>query len=164
MAEKTGKELAGLAVVTLAGGAKLGRVDDVVFNPVTGLVTGFFVDRGGMFSKTKFLPAGDVHGLGDDALTTQSESALLDGPSAITGEVAAKTVENLPVLNPAGTVLGKVADITVDTQALTVPYLVLTTNLLDRALHGSPHLPVSAIQTVGADSVIVSSSYDPKTS
>ena len=164
MAEKTGKELAGLAVVTLVGGEKLGRIDDVVFNPVTGLITGFFVDRGGMFSKAKFLPAGDVQGLGDDALTTQSETALLDGPSAITGEVAAKTVENLPVLNPAGTVLGKVADIAVDTKALTVPYLVLTTGLLDRALHGSPHLPVSAIQTVGADSVIVSSSYDPKTS
>ena len=127
MAEKTGKELAGLAVVTLVGGEKLGRIDDVVFNPATGLITGFFVDRGGMFSKAKFLPAGDVQGLGDDALTTQSETALLDGPSAITGEVAAKTVENLPVLNPAGTVLGKVADIAVDTKALTVPYLVLTT-------------------------------------
>jgi uncharacterized protein YrrD len=164
MAEKTGKELAGLAVVTLTGGEKLGRVADVVFNPATGLITGFFVDRGGMFSKTKFLPAGDVRGLGEDALTTESEAALLDGPSAITGEVAAKTVENLPVLNPAGTVLGKVADIAVDTLTLTVPYLVLTTSLLDNALHGKPHLPVSAIQTVGADSVIVSSSYDPKSS
>lgn len=164
MAEKTGKELAGLAVVTLAGGEKLGRIDDVVFNPANGLVTGFFVDRGGMFSKAKFLPAGDVQGLGDDALTTQSESALLDGPSAITGEVAAKTMENLPVLNPEGTVLGKVADVGVDTVNLTVPYLVLSGSLLANALHGKPHLPISAVQTVGADSVIVSSSYDPKAS
>ncbi len=164
MAEKTGKELAGLAVVTLAGGEKLGRIDDVVFNPANGLVTGFFVDRGGMFSKTKFLPAGDVQGLGDDALTTQSESALLDGPSAITGEVAAKTIENLPVLNPEGTVLGKVADVGIDTVNLTVPYLVLSGSLIANALHGKPHLPISAVQTVGADSVIVSSSYDPKAS
>lgn len=164
MAEKTGRELAGLAVVTLAGGEKLGRIDDVVFNPANGLVTGFFVDRGGMFSKAKFLPAGDVQGLGDDALTTQSESALLDGPSAITGEVAAKTIENLPVLNPEGTVLGKVADIGVDTANLTVPYLVLSGSLISNALHGKPHLPISAVQMVGADSVIVSSSYDPKAS
>ena len=164
MTEITGQGLKGLAVVTLTGGEKLGRVDDVVFNPSTGRVTGFFVDRGGMFSKTKFLPAGDVRGLGDDAMTTDSEAALLDGPSAMTGEIAAKTIENLPVLNPAGTVMGKVSDIAVDTQALTVPYLVLSTGLVGNVLHGKPHLPTSFIQTVGADSVIVSEAYDPKAS
>lgn len=162
MAVKTGKELAGLAVVTLTGGERLGRVDDVVFDPASGRITGFFVDRGGMFSKPKFLPAGDVHGIGDDAVTTASESTLLDGPSALTGELAAKTVENLPVLTPDGTVVGKVADIAVDTQTLTVPYFLLATGLLNNALHGKPHLPLSAVQTVGADSVIVSSSYEPK--
>ncbi len=162
MAVKTGKELAGLAVVTLTGGEKLGRVDDVVFDPSTGRVTGFFVDRGGMFSKPKFLPAGDVQSLGDDALTVASDKVLLDGPSALTGELAAKTAENLPVLNPAGTVLGKVSDIGVDTQSLSVPYLLLATGIIGDTLHGKPHVPISAVQTVGADSVIVLASYDPK--
>lgn len=162
MAVKTGKELAGLAVVTLAGGERLGRIDDVVFDPSTGRVTGFFVDRGGMFSKPKFLPTGDVQSLGDDALTVPSDKVLLDGPSALTGELAAKTAENLPVLNPAGTVLGKVADIAIDTQSLSVPYLILATGIIGDTLHGKPHLPIAAVQTVGADSVIVSASYDPK--
>ncbi len=161
MAIKTGKELAGLAVVTLTGGEKLGRVSDLVFDPAGGRITGFFVDRGGMFTKPKFLPAGDVHGLGDDALTVASESVLLDGPSALTGELAAKTIENLPVLNPAGAVHGKIADVAVDTVALTVPYLLLSGSLIGNVLHGKPQLPISDVQTVGADSVIVSSSYDP---
>ena len=164
MAVKTGRELAGLAVMTLTGGEKVGRIDDVVFDPASGRVTGFFVDRGGMFSKPKFLPAGDVHSIGDDALTLVSETALLDGPSALTGELAAKTVEGLPVLSPAGTVLGKVADISVDTQSLTVPYLLLAAGLVSNALHGKPHLPLSAVQTIGADSVVVVSTYDPKSS
>lgn len=162
MAVKTGKELSGLAVVTLTGGEKLGRVNDIVFDPNTGRITGFFVDRGGMFSKPKFLPAGDVQSLGDDALTVASDKVLLDGPSALTGELAAKTAESLPVLNPAGTVLGKIADIAVDTQSLTVPYFVLATGIIGDTLHGKPHLPISAVQTVGADSVIVLDSYDPK--
>ena len=162
MAIKTGKELTGLAVVTLTGGEKLGRVDDVVFDPSSGRVTGFFVNRGGMFSKPKFLPVDDVHGLGDDALTVTSDKVLLDGPSDLTSEIAAKTAENLPVLNPAGTVLGRVADIGIDTQSLTVPYLILATGIISDTLHGKPHLPVSAIQAVGADSVIVSAAYDPK--
>ena len=162
MAVKTGKELSGLAVVTLTGGEKLGRVSDIVFDPNTGRITGFFVDRGGMFSKPKFLPVGDVQSLGDDALTVTSDKVLLDGPSALTGELAAKTAENLPVLNPAGTVLGKVSDIGVDTQSLTVSYLILATGIIGDVLHGKPHLPISAVQTVGADSVIVLDSYDPK--
>ena len=162
MAVKTGRELAGLAVMTLAGGEKLGRIDDVVFDPASGHISGFFIDRGGMFSKPKFLPAGSVQSLGDDALTLESETALLDGPSALTGELAAKTVENLPVLNPAGTVLGKVADIGVDTLTLTVPYLLLAAGLISNALHGKPHLPLSVVQTIGADSVVVSNAYDPK--
>ncbi len=162
MAVKTGKELNGLAVVTLAGGEKLGRVSDLVFDPGTGRVTGFFVDRGGMFSKPKFLPAGDVQALGDDALTVASDKVLLDGPSALTGELAAKTAEGLPVLNPAGTVLGKVSDVGVDTASLSVPYLILATGIIGDTLHGKPHLPIAAVQTVGADSVITAASYDPK--
>ena len=69
MAERTGRELAGLAVVTLAGGERLGRVDDVVFHAATGRVTGFLVSLGGLLGKTRFLPAGQAQSLGADALT-----------------------------------------------------------------------------------------------
>lgn len=162
MAVKTGRELVGLAVVELTGGEKLGKVDDIVFNPATGRVTGFFVDRGAIFSKPKFLPVGDVNSLGEDALTMGSETALLEGPSVLTGELAAKTVDGLPVLNSAGTVLGKAVDISVDTVSLTVPYLLLAAGILANALHGKPHLPLSDVQTIGADSIIVSNTYDPK--
>ena len=162
MALKTGHELAGLAVVTLTGGEKLGKIDDLVFNPSTGRVTGFFVDRGAIFSKPKFLPTGDVKSLGEDALTLESETALLDGPSALTGELAGKTVEGLPVLNTGGTVVGKVADVVVDTATLTVPHLLLAGSLIANTLHGKPHLPLADVQTIGADSVIVTDAYDPK--
>ncbi len=57
--------------------------------------------------------------------------------------------------------VGKIADALVDDD-LTVPALLLATGLIDNALHGKPRLPISFIQTVGADSVIVSQDYDPK--
>ena len=65
-------------------------------------------------------------------------------------------------MNQAGTILGKVADVAVDTETLRVPHLLLATGLLDNALHGKPQLPLSLVQTIGADSVIVSNTYDPK--
>jgi len=161
MVLKTGRELAGLAVVTLTGGERLGRIADVVFQ-TTGQVTGFLVDRGGMFTKPQFLAAAQVRGLGADALTIEAETALTEATPLSTEEMAAKALEGRPVLNQAGTILGKVADVAVDTETLLVPHLLLATGLLDNALHGKPQLPLSQVQTIGADSVIVSNTYDPK--
>ena len=162
MALKTGRELAGLAVVTLTGGEKLGRVDDVVFRVATGQITGFLVDRGGLFSKASFLAASQVQGLGADALTIPREDALTQIAPANLEEPAAKTLEGRPILNQAGTVLGKIADVVVDTESLTIPHLLLATGVLDNALHGKPQLPLSLIQAIGTDSIIVSNTYDPK--
>ena len=162
MAVKTGRELAGIAVVTLTGGERLGRVADVVFQAATGAVTGFLVDRGGMFSKSRFLATGQVKGLGADALTVEGEEALAEATPMSAGEFAAKPLDGRPVLSQAGTVRGKVADIAIDTDALSVSHLLLTTGLLDNALHGKPQLPLSEVQTIGADSIIVANTYDPK--
>lgn len=166
MATRTGRELSGLAVVTLSGGERMGRVDDVVFLPATGRVTGLMVDRGGMFSKPKFLPAGQIQSIGADAVTVTGEDALLEGdsnsPQSDPAEQTAKSLDGRPVLNQSGTVIGKVADVAVETESLTIPALVIATGLLDNALHGRPLLPLSLVQTIGADSVIASNDYDPK--
>ncbi len=166
MAIQTGGELAGLAVVSLTGGDRLGRVDDVIFDTTKAVIVGVLVDRGGMFSKPKFLEATHVRAIGSDALTIDSEAALTEYDPAATGPSAqpAKPLGGRPVLTEAGSIIGKIADIAVDTDTLQVPYFVLSTGLLDNALHGKPHLPMTAVQTIGADSVIVSNSYDPKAS
>jgi uncharacterized protein YrrD len=161
MAMKTGREMAGLAVVSLGGGDRLGRIDDIVFRLDTGRVTGFLVDRGGMFSKPKFLPAAQVQSVGADALTVPSEGVFSDAPTD-PAEIAAKSLESRPVLAPAGTVIGKVADVLVETDGLLVPALLIATGLLPDALHGKPRLPLASVQTIGADSVITTQNYDPK--
>ncbi len=164
MATRTGHELAGLAVMTLTGGERLGRVEDVVFQPATGRVTGLLVDRGGMFSKPKFLPAAQIQSLGADAVTVSGEDALTEASptQSDSAEVAAKTLDGRVVLTQAGTVIGKVADVSVDTEGLVVGALVIATGLLENALHGRPLLPLSQVQAIGADSVIASNDYDPK--
>jgi uncharacterized protein YrrD len=135
-----------------------------VFHPASGRVTGFLVNRGGMFTKPKCLAADQVQALGTDALTIKSEEALADSNTigVPPEDIAAKQLDGRPVLNQAGIILGKIADIALDTEGLTVPYLLLATGILDNVLHGKPQLPLSLIQTIGTDSVIVSNAYDPK--
>lgn len=164
MATRTGREIAGLAVMTLTGGERLGRIDDVVFHPVSGRVTGFLVERGGMFSKPKFLPVSQIQSVGADAVTVTGEDVFSENSPTQPdpADVTAKSLDGRPVLSQSGTVIGKVSDVSIDTDSLIVPALVIGTGLLDNALHGRPLLPLSLVQTIGTDSVIAENAYDPK--
>jgi len=163
MQTKTGRELIGLAVMTLTGGERLGRIADIVFHTATGQVTGFLVDRGGLFAKHQFLAATQIQSVGSDAVTVTAADALIASPPVdAPSEVASKSLDGRPVLSQSGTAIGKVSDIVVDTVSLTVMSVLLATGLLDNALHGRPALPFSFIQAIGADSVIASNDYDPK--
>ena len=164
MALRSVSELAGLAVVTLSGGERLGRLQDVVFHVSSGRVTGFLVDGGGLFAKAKFLPAGQVQSLGADALTVTGADVLTETNPATADpdELEGKPLQGRPVLNASGTVLGKVSDVTVDTEAMTVSDLILSTGLIDNTLHGKPRLPIAMVKTVGKDSIVVPDAYEPK--
>lgn len=164
MAVKTGGELNGLAVMTLAGGTRLGRVHDIVFQPLSGRIVGFLVDTGGLLAKPKFLTTGHVHAIGTDALTVTDAEVLEDSSQAVADPdyLEARSLAGRAVMSEAGAALGTVKDVLVDTEGLVVPSLVLATGFLDNALHGRPTLPLAVVLTVGKDSLVVPSSYDPK--
>ncbi len=164
MATKTGGELHGLAVMTLAGGSRLGRVHDIVFHALSGRIVGFLVDTGGLLAKPKFLSTGQVHALGADAVTVSDADALSEAPHSRADPdlLEARSLAGRAVMSEAGAALGTVKDVLVDTESLVVPSLVLATGFLENALHGRPSLPLSLVRTVGKDSLVVPSSYDPK--
>ena len=163
MDTKTGRELAGLAVMTLTGGERLGRIHDTIFHSRTGHVTGFTVDPGGLLARHKYLAVAAVQSIGADALTITAADVLLDNPPASDpAEISSKSLDGRLVLNQMGTAVGKVSDVVVDTAALAITSILLGTGLLDNVLHGRPAVPFSFIQAIGADSVIVSNDYDPK--
>ncbi len=163
---RTGGSLSGLAVMALAGGERLGRVQDIVFHAPSGRVTGFLVSTGGVLTKTRFLPATQVQSIGADALTVPGADALGEGnPTAFDpDELEGKSLEGRPVLSESGTVVGKVTDVVVDTAAMMVSALVLATGLLDNALHGRPTLPLPLVRAFGKDSLVVPDAYDPHSS
>jgi uncharacterized protein YrrD len=163
MAIRSGGELTGLAVITLEGGERLGRLHDVIFRMPLGQIAGFLVSGGGLFAKTQFLPISQVRSVGTDAVTITGAEALSDKNPANVGsdEFEGRSQEGCPVLSTGGTVLGKIADVLVDTDALTVSAFLISTGLVTNALHGKPRLPLALVRTLGKDSVVVPDTYDP---
>jgi uncharacterized protein YrrD len=152
-----------LAVSTTQG-EQLGRIQDVVFHTGNGQITGFLVNRGGLFTKAQFLPVGLVQSLGADALLVQGAPGLEETDPAQTDPSvsSAKSLTGRAVLNEAGAKVGEVADVLVDADTLTVRTLLLSTSLLDNVLHGKPQLPLAIIKAVGKDSLVVPTDFDPK--
>jgi uncharacterized protein YrrD len=104
-----------------------------------------------------------VRGVGTDAAVVEGGTVQEEAdPEQASTSVSAKSLEGRPVLNEAGVVLGKVADVLVDPRAMTIPALLLSTGLLDNVLHGKPQLPLGIVKAVGKDSVLVPTSYDPR--
>jgi uncharacterized protein YrrD len=160
MSYRTGSELDGLAVLTLSGGQRIGRLRDIVFRP-DGQITGFVLAAEG--GGGLFLPTGLVQSIGTDALTIEDEHGLVperEVPSG-EGEYPSRSLHARPVIREAGVALGKIADIGVDTAAMRVAALLMTTGFMDSLLHHRKAVPIEAIRAIGEHSVIVSNDYDP---
>lgn len=159
---KTGGELSGLAVVTEGTGDRLGRVQDVLFDPGSGRITAFLVHPGGLFAKPQVLPRLFMRRLGSDALLVEPGKVLEDAATdpAVEGSQHGRALDGRPVLDDAGKFLGRVDDVLVDEENLAVPALLLGTNLIDTMLHGKPRIPLAAVKAFGQDSIVVPASYD----
>ena len=161
---RTGGEIAGLAVVR--EGERIGRVQDVLFEPNGGKITGFLVSGGGLFSRPQFLPRLMVRSLGADAVVVEPSATLEDVTKEpiVEDSVHGRSVDDRPVIDESGKLLGKVADVAVDPERLTVAALVVGTGFVDNLLRGKPHLPMDLVKHFGGDSIVASSAYDPHAS
>jgi uncharacterized protein YrrD len=156
-----------LAVVSATAGERLGRIHDVFFEPENGRITGFAVHTGsgGVFARPQLLPRLLVRSLGADAVIVEGGAVLEEIASEppVSGSIGARSIDDRPVLDDTGKVLGKVADVLVDEATLTVHAFLLATGFLDNMFHGKPQLPLEIVKAIGPHSVVVPASYDPKT-
>ena len=164
MTIRSGHSLRGTAIVALDNGERLGRVDDLFFSPNGGGLEALLIDVGGIFSKPSLLSMAQISSIGPDAVVVADREALIkNGRMADDGNaVRAGEVEDRPVLTTGGTVVGKVADVMLDTDERRVVGFSLATGVVGDTLHGRPSLPFFLVQSLGKDSLVVSSDYDPK--
>ncbi len=114
---KRSEELLGLSVISIEDGKELGTVSDLVINAGNGLVQYLVVDNGLRYLGIKVLPFRLVEGVGEDAVTVQNSSCIVDlGDEP---EIHALLEQNVRVkgtrvMTRKGKMIGTVSEIIVD--------------------------------------------------
>lgn len=104
-----------LAVVSIDSGAKLGYVDDLLFDTGNLCLAGFTVKLEGHQS---LLPMSEARSIGSDAITVQNDAAMRtsSAESALAALPNVDRMHKLKVVDEAGNYIGKVKSIDVDPQ------------------------------------------------
>ena len=153
---RTATQLHGLAIVRATDGQLIGRIQDVFFDARSGQITGFLIEQTGV-SGERFLAAGLVQTVGTDAAMLKGEAVPEETGMAPTPSqgVSAHSLAGRPVLNESGNVVGKITEVLVDGETMTISALLLSTGLLDRVLHGDPQVPFAHVAAVGNDAIVL---------
>lgn len=74
---KKSLEIIGLPVFSILDGKEIGQVKDLIINPEEGKVDFILISDGSWYTGPKLLPFKDVAGIGEHAVTTESEKLLV---------------------------------------------------------------------------------------
>ncbi|MBO8159824.1 PRC-barrel domain-containing protein [Thermosyntropha sp.] len=114
---KKSQEIIGLPVFSIIDGAKIGQVKDLVINPEEGKVDFILVGNSSWYEGAKVLPFKDVVGIGEHAVTTESQSMLLsvdeseDAKNLLSRNIQIKGTR---VLTNKGNLIGVISEFEVD--------------------------------------------------
>ncbi|MGH2600694.1 MAG: MurT ligase domain-containing protein, partial [Dehalococcoidia bacterium] len=107
------ESIKGMAVVSVADGAKLGRVDDLIFDPAERRMVALRIDAD---KQHAVIPLEQIKSIGSDAITVPAREVAQwpDASSPLNTFPRLGAIERLKVVDEAGTFLGEVANVEVD--------------------------------------------------
>lgn len=151
------KELNGIAILDVAGGKKLGTVDEVVISPDDGKLLGFVMRGGGVLARTEHvIEADDIRSIGPDAITVDGDD-LAHVPEAASEAIKAartggRSLMGRTAVTQQGTALGQIGDLMLDEDGRRLAAVVIGGGMLG----SSDAVPADRIVSVGPDVVVVS--------
>ena len=149
-------DLKGRAVVTLADAAKVGQVDDVLFDAAFRQVLGFRVKQG-TFSHTEAVTRANVAAVGADAPTVPSPAAINaeDRFAEIAGAATTTQAHGTKVITEGGDLLGTIAELELDDEARTVLSYTLAAPLLDKLRQRVPTFDAAQVLRLGEGGIMI---------
>lgn len=154
-------EIVGLPVIATNEGREIGRVKDVLFDPDEQALLGVMVSPSDSADDVMFLNRSHIRGLGNDAVTVESASAL----THISMEARAKEIRDSGVhlkganmLTEDGNALGTVDKIMIDGDCRITAYRARSGLL---GLGGKNEIEASDVVKLGTDALIVRGSTAP---
>ncbi len=114
---KKSQEIIGLPVFSIVDGKKIGQVKDLVINPEEGKIDFILVSNGSWYVGARVLPYKAVMGIGEHAVTTESQNQLSnigDNSSASTLLQRNIEIKGNRVLTNKGNLIGVISEYEVD--------------------------------------------------
>jgi sporulation protein YlmC with PRC-barrel domain len=143
-----------LAIVSIAEGTKLGRVEDVLFDPQALRVAGLLIGGDG---QTFVIPFEKIAHIGPDAVTVGSSQVtqIKSAGDAFSGLPGLDRFTRLKVVDEAGTLVGTVASIDIDgTTGRMLRFVVHKGGVLGIGRTATT-VAVEAVRGIGADLITV---------
>ncbi len=149
-------DLKGRAVVTLADAAKVGQVDDVLFDAAFRQVLGFRVKKG-TFGHTDAVTRANVSAVGADALTVPSPEVINaeDRFAELAGAATTSQAHGTKVVTEGGDLLGAIVELELDDEARTVLTYTLDAPLLDKLRHRVPSFNATQVLRLGEGGIMI---------
>lgn len=149
-----GRDLIGMPIMNLANGEIVGRVKDILFDPISHQFIGIEVD-GSWLKGSRKICFSDFAGIGEDAITIAEDSVikkvLIEEETAVTED----TLIGSRVVTKNGNELGTIADIILDFDTGNITHYQISDGIIQDLLEGRGIIPIDAGVTYGKDAIIV---------
>ncbi|AIE60916.1 PRC-barrel domain-containing protein [Bacillus methanolicus] len=149
---KKSTQITGLPIISIAGGQQIGKVKTLVINPEKGSIDFLTIDDEDWQTSVKAIPFKKIVGIGDYAVTVESESAVIDlNEIPIANQLVHKKIKitNTKVMTRKCELLGEVLEYYADEDSGQI--LGLDLQLGNR----NAVLPSEFVLTYGKDMIIV---------
>ena len=154
------KDVNGLAVISIADGAKLGTVEHAYLDPAAKRLAGFAARRGGGLlgpapDRGLVIDVDEVHSLGPDALTLDRADAARGADAAADyGELLPLAdLGKLKVVTDGGTYIGQVVSAGFDERTFELTEIEASPGFFQ----ANRRIPIDQVVTIGVDVVVVTS-------
>ena len=157
---RTSKDLAGLAIIDVRDGKKLGQVSETIVSPDDGRLLGFVIKSGGLLSRDEsVVEIDDVRSIGADAVTVEGDELVHQADAATDAFREARggdrTLIGRKVVSQGGSVVGQIADVVISEDERRVTGLVLGGGVFEKG----DALSADRIVSVGPDVVVVTDEH-----
>lgn len=149
---KSSSQITGLPIISISDGIEVGKVKSLVINPEKGSIDFLTIDNEDWQVSIKAIPFKKVVGIGEYAVTVESENAIIDlNEIPITNQLVNKKIKisNTKVMTRKGELLGTVMEYFVDENTGSILGMELEIAGKQVALHAE------YVLTFGKDIIIV---------
>ena len=157
---KKSQEIIGLPVFSILDGKKIGQVKDLVINPEEGKLDFILVSNGSWYVGARVLPYKAVMGIGEHAVTTESENLLSnigDTSSAANLLQSNIVIKGNLVLTDKGNLIGVISEYEVDELSGKIVRLEYKTAVDESK---TDIVEAADVLTYGADVIVVRENHD----